>query len=152
MTFLLKDLLGSGDIGQREDLGDQRLDVALLDMVHEIGEDFRFQHRAAEEAQVLQIQGAQVEFHHFATDGTRDGVAPLVAENIQQLWPLRATHQINDHLDTVAFDHIGQCLLTQDDLIGAEIAQGVGLGRTGDGNDVGAMCLRQLNGRGADAP
>src|SRR5262249_24909589 len=54
-------LLRPHDVSEREGLGEDRADLAPLDIADKVGEHLRLQDGAAQEAQILQIKGAKVE-------------------------------------------------------------------------------------------
>ena len=61
MALGQKRLLRRDDLGQREGRGHQRLDLAAFDGGDEGGEHLRLEDRAAQQAQILEVERAQVE-------------------------------------------------------------------------------------------
>src|SRR5262245_27892161 len=94
-------LLGLYDLPQRNGLPDRRLDLAALDVAHEVGEDLGLEHSAAEQAQILQIERAEVERHDRPGDRAGHRIAAAAFENLQHLRPLRPADDIDDGIDAL---------------------------------------------------
>src|SRR5215468_12075026 len=77
-------LLGLHDLPQREGLPHRRLDLAALDVAHEVGEDAGLEHGAAEQAQILQIERAEVERHDRPGDRAGHRIAAAAPKNIEE--------------------------------------------------------------------
>src|SRR5215471_6546131 len=101
-------LLGPHDLPQRKGLPYRRLDLAAFDVADEVAEDLGLEHGAAEQAQVLQVERAEVECHDRSGDRAGYCVAAAAFENLQQLRPLRPTDDIDDDVEAFPPHRIDQ--------------------------------------------
>src|SRR5262249_19436356 len=143
--------LGLHDLPQREGLPHYRLDVAALDVAHEVAEDLGLEHGAAEQAQILQVERAEVERHDRPGDRAGHRIAAAAFENLQQLRPLRPADDIDDDIHVLPADDGDKVALAPDDAIRAEGFDVRHLGGAGDSDDLRAAAAGQLHSRRADA-
>src|SRR5882724_2180343 len=144
-------LLGLHDLAQREGLPQHRLDLATLDVADEIAEYGGVENRAAEQAEVPQIERAEIERHHRPGNGAGHGVAAAALEDVEKLRPLRAAHDIDDDVRNLAPERTHQIGVPRNDPMRAE---GFDLRRfrsARDGDDMRAATPGELHGRRADA-
>src|SRR5208283_4153079 len=95
-------LLRFHDGAQGMHAGDQRLDFIPLDVANEVFKYMLIEHRATEQAQILEIQCPQIECHHQSADCTGDRVAPAAPQNIEQFGELAAADHIDHRIDPLS--------------------------------------------------
>jgi len=108
--------------------------------------------RAPEQRQVLEIERSQVEPDDRAGDCSGRGIPTSAFENVEQRRPDVARDEIDDDIDGITPDGGGQIGIAVDNLIGADCADGIGLRRAGNGDDMRAATLRQLHRRPDPTP
>jgi hypothetical protein len=75
-------LLGTPNLGERVTAGQEGYQPALCYVAHEVGEVFTCTQGRADQLQVLEVHGPQVEPHHRTGDGPGNDVAPLGSEYV----------------------------------------------------------------------
>lgn len=99
VALCLEGGLRSGELLQWKGLGNQRLHLLAFDALDELAEDLRLLDRAAEEAQILEIERSDIQLDDRSGNGAGNGVAAFGPQDVEKLWPLRPSYQIDDDVD-----------------------------------------------------
>lgn len=123
-AFLQEGLLRVADAGKRIGRGHQRTDFTPLDIAHQISEELRSEHGTAEEAQILQVNGAQIESHGCTRNGAGNGITPGSNQTLQPSAHLRTTGNIYHHLQCIGSKHRHRINVTREYPRRAQCTQG----------------------------
>jgi len=86
----------------------------------QIRKHLRFQDRASEQAQILQIEGAQIQFDDRTANRTRHGVTPSRTKRVEKLRPLWSPDQIDHDIDAVSPQYFNNAVVSCKRAPGAE--------------------------------
>ena len=103
--------LGFYNFLQWEALGDQWSDVSTLDELHQVGKNLRLKRGTTEEAQVLQVQRANIESNQGAGDRPCHGIAPSGTENVKKFRPLRPGNQVNYYIYAIVPERLDETVI-----------------------------------------
>src|SRR5882672_1951380 len=151
VALLQERLLRGDDVAQGKGGTDQWADLSAFDKPEELGEQARFGDGAAVEAQVLEVERAQVQCHDGSANGARGRVASAAPQDLQVLRKLRAAYAVNDHIDGFATKQCRQVGLTGQDALGAELVEYRLLASAGNGDDPRFAPPPELDSRRAHA-
>ncbi len=87
-----------GDRCERIGARDERPDFTALDVADQILEDAGLRNGAAEQPQVLEVQGAQVELDNGPGNSSRDRVATAAPQDLEESRELAATHDVDNDI------------------------------------------------------
>src|SRR5699024_10179020 len=144
-------LLRPADRGQGIGLGDEWRDFIAFDVADEISEDVVLLECAAQEAEVAQIDGAQVHLRDGAADRSGQGVLSAEAKQLEVGRHRCPADDIDDDVDGLGADFCGQVGSAFDDLVGSVLANLCGLRCRAHGEDRGATAFGKLYCRHADS-
>src|SRR3984893_18015343 len=93
-----------GDRGERISPGEDRPDLAALNVAYQIGEERGRRDGAAEQSQVLEVQCAQIKLDDWPGDGSRDRVATAASKDIEQSGELHPTDDVDHDIHGLSSD------------------------------------------------
>src|SRR5699024_9925753 len=118
-------------VRQRIGACDQWTDTTLLDVVHDIVEDYVFLEGAAVEGQILEVERAYIQLHKRAGDRAGSYVSTPSAQKLDQLRPLFADDEINGHAHAVGSKRLDKIVPARHDVIGTQCFDLVGFAGAG---------------------
>ena len=111
VPFLYKRGLRVAYFFQPERTGNDGSNDSLLDAVNQALKHLRRKNGAAEQAQILQIKGSDIQADQRAGNGPGYGIPPAGMQDLQVLRPPFACHQIDHHIDRIGAHGLDQIRL-----------------------------------------
>ena len=145
VTLCGEGLLSRDDLLQRVHGRDQRPEFAPREVANEVRKDVRVKHRATEQAQIFQVERAEVEWHHRSPNRSSRRIAAEGSEHLKKLRPRVTTDHIDDDVERVSSTSTNDVFRPIDGLDCTYCEHfGVGVG-SGHCDDMGTSSSRQLN-------
>ena len=94
--------MSGGNVAQWIGFRDQWGYFLALDSLYQIAKDLWLQNRTSVKAQILKIQGPNIQFHNRASDGPCNRIPPSRAQHVQQAGPFLTGDQVNHDIHTVS--------------------------------------------------
>ena len=105
-----------------------------------MGEHAWIKDGAADNPQILEIDGAQIQIDNGASDGAGNGIAAAALQRIEPGTKLRAANAVDDGVETRRTKTAGKVGIAGDDMVGPKCGNGIKfVGRRDRRNDRAAM-------------